>query len=51
VPARDFYHEVVKQALIKAEWTITHDPFPLIWARRNLVPLRGSQKAKGKRQK
>jgi hypothetical protein len=37
VPARDFYHEVVKQALIKAEWTITHDPFPLIWARRNLA--------------
>ena|GEM_PF-6182460 len=31
------YHQVVKQALIKAEWTITHDPFPLIWARRNLA--------------
>jgi hypothetical protein len=36
VPARDLYHQLVKQALIKANWTITHDPFPLTWAKRNL---------------
>ncbi|WP_333408735.1 element excision factor XisH family protein [Microcoleus sp. T2B6] len=36
VPARDIYHQLVKQALIKAGWTITHDPYPLAWAKRNL---------------
>ena len=36
VPARDIYHQVVKQGLIKAGWTITHDPYPLAWAKRNL---------------
>lgn len=36
MPAKDIYHQVVKQALIKAGWRITHDPFPLIWAKRNL---------------
>jgi hypothetical protein len=36
VPARDLYHQVVKQALINANWTITNDPFPLTWAKRNL---------------
>ncbi len=24
---RDTYHEIVKQALIKEGWTITHDPY------------------------
>jgi len=36
VPAKDFYHHTVKQALIKAQWTITHDPLFLSWAKRNL---------------
>ena len=27
--ARDFFHEIVKKALIKGGWTITHDPFTL----------------------
>lgn len=27
--ARDLFHNIVKQALIKDGWTITHDPFPL----------------------
>lgn len=36
MPARDLYHQVVKQALIKANWTITHDPFSLTWAKRHL---------------
>jgi hypothetical protein len=29
MPARDRYHDTVKQALIKDGWTITHDPFML----------------------
>jgi XisH protein len=27
--ARDLFHNVVKEALIKDGWTITHDPYPL----------------------
>jgi hypothetical protein len=27
--ARDIFHQVVKEALVKAGWTITHDPFPV----------------------
>ncbi|NJM48959.1 MAG: fatty-acid oxidation protein subunit alpha [Alkalinema sp. RU_4_3] len=26
MPARDLYHEAVKRALVKEQWTITHDP-------------------------
>ncbi len=29
MPARDFYHDVVKSALIADGWTITHDPLVL----------------------
>ncbi|MGK7926346.1 MAG: element excision factor XisH family protein [Spirulina sp.] len=36
MPAKDLYHNIVRRALIKADWTITHDPLPLSWARRNL---------------
>ncbi|MBX2928517.1 MAG: XisH family protein [Saprospiraceae bacterium] len=27
MPAKDFYHDVVRQALEKDGWTITHDPY------------------------
>ncbi len=27
--ARDLFHNIVKEALIKEGWTITHDPYPL----------------------
>jgi hypothetical protein len=29
MPARDIYHAVVRNALIKDGWTITHDPYTL----------------------
>ena len=29
MPAKDLYHEAVKNALIKDGWTITHDPLTL----------------------
>jgi hypothetical protein len=29
MPAKDFYHETVKIALIKDQWVITHDPLTL----------------------
>jgi XisH protein len=33
MPAKDIYHDNVKQALIKDGWTITHDPLRLRLAR------------------
>lgn len=54
MPAKDLYHPVVKQLLIKDGWTITHDPYPLQWAKRNLSvdlaaqKLIAAQKAKSK---
>lgn len=27
--ARDLFHNIVKEALVKDGWTITHDPYPL----------------------
>jgi XisH protein len=27
MPAKDSYHEIVKNALIEEGWTVTHDPF------------------------
>ncbi|GAB4346254.1 MAG: hypothetical protein Fur0042_11560 [Cyanophyceae cyanobacterium] len=51
---RDVYHNVVKDALIKNGWTITHDPLPLgdrellvfadLGAERVLGAMLGSQK-------
>ncbi len=29
MPAKDFYHDTVKKALIKDQWKITHDPLTL----------------------
>ena len=40
LPARDKYHEVVKQALVHDGWTITHDPYRLsIGLRRAYIDL------------
>lgn len=27
--AKDIYHKLVKEALVKEGWTITHDPYPM----------------------
>ena len=31
MPAKDTYHDTVKNALIKDGWKITHDPYRMIW--------------------
>jgi hypothetical protein len=36
MPAKDIYHDVVKRALVKDGWTITHDPLRLIYGPRDL---------------
>ncbi|MDF5720345.1 MAG: element excision factor XisH family protein [Rhizonema sp. PD37] len=52
--AKDRFHNLVKSALIRAGWTITHDPFPIdygdvqmqidLGAERLLAAERGSEK-------
>ena len=44
MPALDIYHNLVKNALIKSGWEITHDPFPLRWKTRNLSIDLGAEK-------
>ncbi len=44
VPAKDIYHDSVKNALIKDEWTITHDPLTLKVGRRDLFIDLGAEK-------
>lgn len=36
MPAKDIYHDSVKNALIKDSWTITHDPLVLKWGLKDL---------------
>jgi len=44
MPARDMYHDTVKNALMKDGWTITHDPFPLRYGIRRLYADLGAEK-------
>ena len=36
MPAKDTYHDPLRNALIKDGWTITDDPFRLVWGERLL---------------
>jgi len=36
MPAKDFYHETVKNALLKDGWQITHDPLRLSWGGKDM---------------
>jgi hypothetical protein len=36
MPGRDLYHTIVRRALIKEGWTITHDPLYLPFGRRKV---------------
>ena len=38
MPAKDIYHEAVKNALIKDGWTITADPYPIEFEDAELYP-------------
>jgi XisH protein len=44
MPRRDIYHYTVKQALEKAGWTITHDPFPLQIGQKRLSADLGAER-------
>jgi len=47
MPARDFYHEKVKAALIKDGWEITHDPLRLNWGNKDLYVDLGAEQMIG----
>ena len=44
MPAKDIYHDAVKNALIKAGWKITHDPFHLRWGNNFLFVDLGAER-------
>jgi hypothetical protein len=43
MPAKDAYHEVVKHALVKDGWIITHDPLRLQWGSKDLYVDLGAE--------
>lgn len=43
MPAKDIYHNAVKQALIKDGWTITHDPLRLQWGPKDMYVDLGAE--------
>lgn len=43
MPAKDIYHEVVKQALVKDGWKITHDPLVLKWGKKDMFVDLGAE--------
>jgi hypothetical protein len=47
MPARDGYHEIVKRALVKDGWTITHDPLHLPFEERDLFVDLGAERVLG----
>ncbi len=44
MPARDLYHDAVKNALVKDGWKITHDPLTLRWGKKDLFVDLGAEK-------
>ncbi len=44
MPARDIYHNAVRNALVKDGWTITRDPFPLKWGQKDMYVDLGAER-------
>ena len=44
MPAKDIYHDHIKNALIKDGWTITNDPYVIQWGRKDLFVDLGAEK-------
>ncbi|MBD2393728.1 XisH family protein [Cyanobacterium aponinum FACHB-4101] len=45
MPAKDIYHDAVKNALIKDGWTITADPYFIIYKKLRLVADLGAERS------
>jgi len=44
MPAKDLYHNTVRNALIKDGWIITHDPLRLSWGKKDLYVDLGAER-------
>lgn len=44
MPARDMYHDIVRQALLKDGWHITHDPLKLSWGGKDMYVDLGAER-------
>lgn len=44
MPRKDIYHETVKRALLKDDWTITHDPFSFKVGQKDLFADLGAER-------
>jgi hypothetical protein len=44
MPRKDLYHDLVKAALIKEGWTVTHDPLFIKWRGAEYFPDLGAEK-------
>ena len=44
MPAKDIYHNCVKNALIKDGWIITHDPLKLKWGKKEMYVDLGAKR-------
>lgn len=44
MPAKDLYHDLVRKALLKDGWTITHDPFTLTVGPRDVFVDLGAER-------
>ena len=42
--AKDTYHDAVRSALVKDGWTITDDPFRLVWGKRDFYVDLGAER-------
>jgi XisH protein len=43
MPAKDTFHDAVRRALVKDGWTITHDPFPMLWGDQRMFADLGAE--------
>ena len=44
MPAKDIYHDAVKNALVKDGWKITHDPLRLTWGGKDMYVDLGAER-------
>src|SRR5437660_12729030 len=44
MPAKDTFHDALRNALVKDGWTITDDPFRLVWGKRDFYVDLGAER-------
>lgn len=51
MPAKDIYHQTVRNALVKDGWTITHDPCRIDYGQRDVYVDLGAKRILGAEKK